>query len=108
MSENISDEVSQLSYFRDLRERRAWTARMTVLIAVLGLLILNTYLLFLSSDAVIMNIDTARMGSSEQMDRLETRLERIDEELVKVRASVDRMNAARLDVADAGAQKAAK
>jgi len=35
-------------------------ARLTVLVALVGLLALNTYLLFISSSAVIMNVEQAR------------------------------------------------
>ncbi len=70
----VDPEVGQLRYWRDRTEKRSWMARMTVLVAVVGLLILNTYLLFLSSDAVILNIDQARLEQTALTERLEARI----------------------------------
>ena len=48
---------------------------MTVLLAVLGLLVLNIFLMYLSSNAVILNIDLSRLEQSDQFDLIERRLE---------------------------------
>jgi len=86
ISTDVSEEVKDLSYFKDLRERRAWMARMTVLIAVLGLLIMNMYLLFISTQTVILNVDLARIEQSDQADLLEVRIHRLE---MQVRALKD-------------------
>lgn len=74
-------ELENLSYFKDMRERRAWVARMTVLLAVLGLLVLNIFLMYLSSSAVILNIDLSRLEQSDQFDLVERRLEHLDRQI---------------------------
>ncbi len=73
----IDPEVSQLGYWRDRQEKRAWTARVTIIVAIVGLLVLNTYLMFLSTDAVVLNIDQARLEQSDHVDRLERQLEQL-------------------------------
>jgi hypothetical protein len=83
----LQEELKQLSYFKDLRERRAWMARMTVLIAVLGLLILNVYLMYLSTNAVILNIDLARLEQSDQFDVIERRMELLDRDVGRLEAA---------------------
>lgn len=89
---NLSDlepKTAKLGYFRDIRERRAWMARVTVLVALVGLLGLNTYLLFISSSAVIMNVDQARWEQSEMHDSLSTRLIRLELELEALREQAE-------------------
>jgi len=81
------EEMKSLSYFKDIRERRAWIARMTVLVAVLGLLILNVYLMYISTSAVILNIDLARLEQSDQFDLVERRLELVRKELKQLQAA---------------------
>ena len=78
LPEEQRKELETLSYFADIRERRAWIARMTVLIAVLGLLILNIFLMYLSASAIILNIDLSRLEQSDQFDLVERRLEYLD------------------------------
>ncbi len=95
---NTSDleiNTAQLGYFRDIRERRAWMARVTVIVALVGLLGLNTYLLFISSSAIIMNVDQARWEQSEMHDSLSTRIIRLELELEALRAQADPEVAAR-------------
>ena len=82
---DLEPNTVQLSYFRDIRERRAWMARVTVIVALVGLLGLNTYLLFISSSAVIMNVDQARWEQSEMHDSLSTRMIRLELELEDLR-----------------------
>ncbi|HCP46836.1 MAG TPA: hypothetical protein DIU15_12390 [Deltaproteobacteria bacterium] len=84
---NVSEEVKDLSYFKDLRERRAWMARMTVLIAVLGLLVMNMYVLFISTETVILNVDLARIEQSDQADLLEARIQRLERQLEALHAN---------------------
>lgn len=67
----VDPEIGQLRYWKDRREQRAWMARMTVLVAVVGLLVLNIYLLFLSSDAIILNVNQVRLEQVEHAERLE-------------------------------------
>ncbi len=74
-------ELENLSYFKDIRERRAWIARMTVLLAVLGLLVLNIFLMYLSASAIILNVDLARLEQSDQFDLVERRLEYLDRQV---------------------------
>ena len=83
----LQEDLKDLSYFKDIRERRAWMARMTVLIAVLGLLILNIYLMYLSSNAVILNIDLARLEQSDQFDLVERRLELLSRDVGALKMS---------------------
>ena len=87
-SPETQEELENLSYFRDIRERRAWMARMTVLIAVLGLLILNVYLMYLSTNAVILNIDLSRLEQSDQFDIVERRMDLLQRELSAVEGAV--------------------
>ena len=82
-------KTSKLNYFKDIRERRAWMARLTVLVALVGLLALNTYLLFISSSAVIMNVDQARWEQSEMHDSLSTRIIRLELEIEDLRGQVE-------------------
>jgi len=89
---NISEldpTTAKLGYFKDIRERRAWMARVTVIVALVGLLGLNTYLLFISSSAVIMNVDQARWEQSEMHDSLSTRLIRLELELEELREQAE-------------------
>ncbi len=81
LPEEQRKELANLSYFKDIRERRAWIARMTVLLAVLGLLILNIFLMYLSASAVILNIDLSRLEQSDQFDLVERRLEYLDRQI---------------------------
>lgn len=83
-------KTGQLGYFRDIRERRAWMARVTVIVALVGLLGLNTYLLFISSNAVILNVDQARWEQSEMHDSLSTRLILLELELEALQAQAER------------------
>ena len=85
----VSEDVKQLSYFKDLRERRAWMARLTVLLAVLALLVLNMYLLFIAVNTVILNIDLARIEQSDQADAMEKRMDAITNELAGLRDSIE-------------------
>jgi len=87
MSPELEKELESLSYFKDIRERRAWMARMTVLIAVLGLLVLNVYLMYLSTNAVILNIDLAGLEQSDQFDVTERRLDLLDRQMKTVTAT---------------------
>ena len=57
----VDADVSQLGYWRTRTEKRSWMARVTVLVAVVGLLMLNTYLLFVSTDTIVMNVDQSRL-----------------------------------------------
>ena len=84
----LQEDLKDLSYFKDIRERRSWMARMTVLLAVLGLLILNIYLMYLSSNAVILNIDLARLEQSDQFDLMDRRLELLDNDVRLLRQRV--------------------
>ena len=86
LTEEQRKELESLSYFKDIRERRAWVARMTVLVAVLGLLVLNIFLMYLSSNAVILNIDLSRLEQSDQFDLVEKRLEILNRDLDKLEA----------------------
>jgi hypothetical protein len=86
---DLEPKTAKLGYFRDIRERRAWMARVTVIVALVGLLGLNTYLLFISSKAVIMNVDLARWEQSEMHDSLSTRLIRVELELEELRATME-------------------
>jgi hypothetical protein len=86
----LEPNTARLGYFRDIRERRAWMARVTVIVAFVGLLGLNTYLLFLSARAVIMNVDQARWEQSEMHDSLSTRLIRLELELEALQAQAER------------------
>ena len=85
----IEPGTAKLGYFKDIRERRSWMARMTVIVALVGLLGLNTYLLFISSSAVIMNVDQARWEQSEMHDSLSTRIIRLELEIEELRAQVE-------------------
>tara|TARA_Y100001968_G_scaffold209067_2_gene192166 strand:- start:5486 stop:5803 length:318 start_codon:yes stop_codon:yes gene_type:complete len=87
LTEEQRKELESLSYFKDIRERRAWVARMTVLVAVLGLLVLNIFLMYLSSNAVILNIDLSRLEQSDQFDLVEKRLEILNRDLAQLEAS---------------------
>ena len=87
MSPELQEELKNLSYFKDIRERRAWMARMTVLLAVLGLLILNVYLMYLSTNAVILNIDLTRLEQSDQFDVIERRFDLLDREMRAMKAT---------------------
>jgi len=80
-------ELENLSYFKDIRERRSWMARMTVLLAVLGLLVLNIFLMYLSSNAVILNIDLSRLEQSDQFDLVERRLEVLNRDVKALKAT---------------------
>lgn len=80
-------ELENLSYFQDIRERRSWMARMTVLIAVLGLLVLNIFLMYLSSNAVILNIDLSRLEQSDQFDLVEKRIELLNRDVKVLKAT---------------------
>ena len=82
-------ELENLSYFKDIRERRAWIARMTVLIAVLGLLILNIFLMYISANAIILNIDLARLEQSDQFDLVEKRLELVTRDMKTMRKAME-------------------
>ena len=95
-TQDLDPEVRYLSYFRDIRERRSWMARMTVLVAVIGLLGLNSYLLFLSTDAIVMNVDQARLEQSELTERLESRIDQLEADIEEITAS----QAAAVAVAD--------
>lgn len=88
IADDVRQEVGQLGYFRDLRERRAWLARMTVLIAVVLLLVLNMYVLFLSTESVILNVDLARVEQSNSSDRSEERFEALELQVMELRASL--------------------
>ncbi len=81
----VDPDVSQLGYWRSRTERRSWMARLTVLVAVMGLLMLNTYLLFLSTDTMVMNVDQARLEQSDQIDRLEQRLTAMEAEIASLK-----------------------
>jgi cell division protein FtsB len=82
----IDAEVSQLGYWRNRTERRSWMARLTALVALFGLLMLNTYLLFVSTDTIVMNVDQARLEASDQVDRLELRMEALEEQIADLKA----------------------
>ena len=82
-------ELKNLSYFTDIRERRAWIARMTVLIAVLGLLMLNIFLMYISANAIILNIDLARLEQSDQFDLVERRLELLNRDMKTIRKAME-------------------
>jgi hypothetical protein len=98
ISQDERQEVSHLGYFKDLRERRAWIARMTVLIAVMSLLMMNTYLLFLSTDSVILNLDLVRMEQSNDTDLLHLRLDVLELRIIELQAVAAAANgAARAD-----------
>ncbi len=87
LSEEQRKELESLSYFKDIRERRAWIARMTVLLAVLGLLVLNIFLMYVSSNAVILNIDLARLEQSDQFDLVERKIDFLNSDIDALRAS---------------------
>lgn len=82
---DLEPVVAKLSYFKDIRERRAWMARVTVVVALVLLLGLNTYLLFLSASAVVMNIDLMRWEQSELHDHLNTQIIRLEIDLEEMR-----------------------
>ncbi len=87
MSE-VDPDVSQLGYWRSRREKRTWTGAVTIIVALFGLLSLNTYLMFLSTDAVIMNIDQARLEQSDQVDRLEFELAHLENQIATLQQSL--------------------
>jgi len=70
--------VRKLAYFTRMREKRAWTARVTILAIILGLLVLNVYLMFVSMNTVVLNIDMARIEQSDQADLIHARIARIE------------------------------
>lgn len=70
--------VKKLAYFERIREKRAWTARVTILVIILGLLVLNVYLMFVSMSTVVLNIDMARIEQSDQADLIHARIARIE------------------------------
>ena len=70
--------VKKLAYFKRIREKRAWTARVTILVIILGLLVLNVYLMFVSMSTVVLNIDMARIEQSDQADLIHARIARIE------------------------------
>lgn len=82
----IGEEIRRLAYFEDMRSRRAWITRAVVLVIAMGLLFLNTYLLFLSTSAIILNVDLVRLEQSDQADLLHARLDRLDRDLFEVYA----------------------
>ncbi len=74
----MAEELAQLRYYKDIKERRSWIARVTVLVIALGLLSLNTYLMFVSTSTIVLNIDLARIEQSDQVDMLHVRLDAMD------------------------------
>ena len=101
-SPELQEELKNLSYFKDIRERRAWMARMTVLIAVLGLLVLNVYLMYLSTSAVILNIDLSRLEQSDQFDLVERRLDVVQRDLRRVTAEARQQEAKTVEASAEG------
>ncbi len=87
MTPELQEELKSLSYFKDIRDRRAWMARMTVLLAVVGLLMLNVYLLYLSTNTVILNVDLVRLEQSDQFDLTERRLEHLQMQVRSLQAA---------------------
>ena len=87
MTPELQDELKSLSYFKDIRDRRAWMARMTVLLAVVGLLVLNVYLLYLSTNTVVLNLDLVRLEQSDQFDLIERRIEHLDMQVQSLQAA---------------------
>jgi len=87
LTPDLQEELKNLSYFQDLRERRAWMARMTVLLAVVGLLVLNVYLLYVSTNTVILNVDLVRLEQSDQFDLMEYRLDRLQNKINALQAA---------------------
>jgi len=87
MTPELQEELKSLSYFKDIRDRRAWMARMTVLLAVVGLLMLNVYLLYLSTNTVILNGDLVRLEQSDQFDLTVRRLEHLQMQVRSLQAA---------------------
>lgn len=77
----MAEELAQLRYYKDIKERRSWIARVTVLVIALGLLSLNTYLMFVSTSTIVLNIDLARIEQSDQVDLIHARLDAMDRRL---------------------------
>jgi hypothetical protein len=76
----------KLGYFERIRKRRAWTARVTILTIILGLLVLNVYLMFLSTNAIVLNIDMARIEQSDQADLIHARIARVERHIGEIEA----------------------
>ena len=85
---DLEPAVAYLGYFKDIRERRSWMARLTVVVAVVGLLGLNIYLMFLSTNAVIANIDQARIDQTALADNLQLRIDDLEQEVESLRGAL--------------------
>ena len=68
----------QLSKARSDRLYRMQFATMFAVVAMLGL---NAYLLFLSTDTVVMYVDLARLAESDHFDALDNRLDRVEDRI---------------------------
>ncbi len=76
----------KLAYFERIRKRRAWTARVTILAIILGLLVLNVYLMFVSTSTIVLNIDMARIEQSDQADLVHARIARLERHVADIEA----------------------
>jgi len=76
--------VRQLAYFRQMQQKRAWIARVAVLAVVLGLLVLNVYLMFVTMNTVVLNIDLARIEQSDQADLIHARIVRVERHVAEI------------------------
>lgn len=74
----------KLAYFERIRKRRAWTARVTILVLILGLLVLNVYLMFVSMNTIVLNIDMARIEQSDQADLVHARIARLEGHVAQI------------------------
>ncbi len=91
MSQDASNVEAPLSYAGITPLiRMVRSSLLTVIVALVGLLGLNTYLLYISSSAVILNVDQARWEQSEMHDSLSTRLIRLELELEALPAPAER------------------
>ena len=61
--------------------KRLYAMQVTTLFALIAMLGLNAYLLFVSTDTVVMNVDLARLAESDHFDAVEHRLEGVEERL---------------------------
>ncbi len=87
MSKVTSDgegAFKKLAYFERIRKRRAWTARVTILTIILGLLVLNVYLMFVSMNTIVLNIDMARIEQSDQADLVHARIARLERHVADI------------------------
>jgi hypothetical protein len=97
----MAEELAQLRYYKDIKQRRSWIARVTVLVIALGLLALNTYLMFVSTSTIVLNIDLARIEQSDQIDLLHARLDRMDRRITARAEAVEPPQDELLAMADA-------